>query len=100
MSCLIVLGILGTAAAQAQDIAAGHAIAESWCSNCHSIAAKDATARNEVPSFFSIAQMTSTTEMSLAAFLTTPHAAGMPNFNLSRGEIRDISAYILSLRQK
>jgi mono/diheme cytochrome c family protein len=99
-SRLIVLGILGTAAAQAQDIAAGHAIAENWCSNCHSIAAKDATARDGVPAFFSIAQMTSTTEMSLAAFLTTPHAAGMPNFSLSHAEIRDVSAYILSLRQQ
>jgi mono/diheme cytochrome c family protein len=42
--------------------------------------------------------MKSTTEMSLAAFLTTPHGR-MPNFSLSRAEIRDVSAYILSLRQ-
>jgi len=98
MSCLIALGILGTAVARAQDIAAGQAIAETWCSNCHSTVARDAAVRDGVPAFFSIAQMPSTTEMSLATFLTTPHGR-MPNFSLSRTEIRDVSAYILSLRQ-
>ena len=98
MSWLIALSILGTAAARAQDIAAGQAIAKTWCSNCHSTAARDAAARDGVPTLLSIAQMPSTTEIALAAFLTTPHGR-MPNFGLTRAEIKNVSAYILSLRQ-
>lgn len=61
------------------DIPAGRKIAQVWCSNCHSVAVQgETTARDEVPTFLSIAQMKSTTAMSLAAFLTTPHG-GMPN---------------------
>jgi hypothetical protein len=42
--------------------------------------------------------MKSTTEMSLAAFLKTPHG-GLPDSTLSRTEIQDVTGYILSLRQ-
>jgi hypothetical protein len=41
--------------------------------------------------------MSSTTEAGLAAFLSTPHGK-MPDYSLSRNEIRNVSAYILSLR--
>jgi mono/diheme cytochrome c family protein len=98
MLCLVVISIFGIAEAHAQDISAGQKIAGTWCSNCHNIAPKVAAAREGVPSFSSIAQMNSTTEASLAAFLTTPHGK-MPNLSLSRAEIRDVSAYILSLRK-
>jgi mono/diheme cytochrome c family protein len=90
--------MLAAGTARAQDIAAGKAIAQARCSNCHRVDPRQkATVRATAPTFLSIAQMTSTTEMSLAAFLTTPHG-GMPNLILNREEIRDVSAYILSLR--
>jgi mono/diheme cytochrome c family protein len=92
--------MLAAGAAQAQDIPAGKTIAKVWCSNCHSVASQEkTTVRDGVPTFLSIAQMQSTTEMSLAAFLATPHG-GMPNLTLSRKEIQDVSSYILSLRAK
>ena len=85
---------------QAQHIPTGKRIAEKWCGNCHAIeAAGHAPATDGAPTFASIANMNSTTAMSLAVFLSTPHA-NMPNYTLSRQEIADIAAYILSLRSK
>jgi mono/diheme cytochrome c family protein len=91
--------LFAASAAHAQDAGAGKLIAQKWCSSCHSIAADETKAASDAaPSFSSIAQMKSTTSMSLAAFLGTPHQH-MPNYVLSRTEIRDVSAYILSLRK-
>lgn len=85
---------------RAQDIENGKRIAQMWCSNCHLVDPQKRKANTDaVPTFASIAQAPSTTEMSLAAFLTNPHG-DMPDLILSRTEIQNISAYILSLRQK
>ena len=88
--------ILAATTAGAQSISDGKAIAEVWCADCHRVDPRERVARDAVPSFSAIAKMKSTTGMSLAAFLTTPHG-GMPNLALSRKEIADVSAYILSL---
>lgn len=91
--------VLMSSAAQAQDVSAGQRIAQTWCSGCHRINDQDQKTGNDaVPSFPSIAQMDSTTAMSLAAFLSTPHGR-MPDYALSRTEIQNVSAYILSLRK-
>lgn len=97
---LIVFASLFAAnATRAQDVEAGKHIAQTWCSGCHRITAEDSkTGSDAVPSFSSIAQEESTTSISLAAFLSTPHPR-MPNYALSRTEMRDVSAYILSLRK-
>src|ERR1051325_10481796 len=95
---LIFAAILAAGTARAQNVAHGKTMAQVWCSNCHRIfPEKRRSFRDVAPSFSSIAQMKSTTEASLAAFLSTTHG-GMPNLTLSRQEIRDVSAYILSLR--
>ena|SRR5579864_7832987 len=88
-------------AARAQDISNGMEIAQAWCSDCHLVDPRERkSGRNSAPTFLSVAQMKSTTEASLAAFLTTPRGRGhMPNIVLNRQEIEDVSAYILSLRQ-
>jgi mono/diheme cytochrome c family protein len=97
---VIVTGALFvTSSVCAQDVAAGKKIAHAWCSTCHLVNPRTPTARDgKVPSFSSIARMNSTTEMSLEAFLSTPHAR-MPNYSLSQKEIRNVSAYILSMRK-
>lgn len=85
--------------AQAQNAANGKRIADRWCSSCHVVDPNDnRPVRDTVPSFTAVANNSSTTRMGLAAFLTTPHYT-MPNFVLSRGEIADVSAYIMSLRK-
>ena len=97
-AAIMLLGAgLGSQAA-AQDIGHGEYIARTWCANCHAVGAQAPTsARDSVPAFIAVAKMKTTTASSLAAFLMTPHP-NMPNFALSRQEIRDVSAYILSLK--
>jgi mono/diheme cytochrome c family protein len=95
----IAAAMLATGAARAQDVKVGKAIARVWCSNCHLVDPQEQrTARDGVPTFLAIARMKSTTEISLAAFLKAPHG-GMPDATLSRKEIQDVSAYIVSLGQ-
>ena len=85
--------------AHAQDVGAGREIAERWCSGCHLVDRMRKTAPNDaIPSFPAIADMKSTTLISLTVFLQTSHEP-MPNFMLSRRQIADVSAYILSLRK-
>ena len=91
--------IIAAQAAQAQDVEAGRRLAQTWCSGCHRIDGENAKIQNDaVPSFTSIAQMPSTTTMSLSAFLRTPHSR-MPDYALTQIEIENVSAYILSLRK-
>jgi mono/diheme cytochrome c family protein len=95
MISLLTVAVLAPPAA-AQDVAAGHDIARRWCSSCHEIG--KAPVQNDVsPSFAAIARMPSTTAISLNAFLSTPHYR-MPDYSLTRQEIADVSAYILSLK--
>lgn len=90
--------LLAASAGHAQDIEAGKRVAQSSCGGCHLVDPKGQnTGSDAVPTFASIARTPSTTEISLAAFLSTPHAR-MPELILNRTEIQDVSAYILSLR--
>ena len=98
---LITAILPGAGAARAQDTSAGMQIAQAWCSDCHLVDPRERkSGRSSAPTFLSIARMKSTTEASLAAFLTTPRGRGhMPNVVLNRQEIEDVSTYILSLRK-
>ena len=91
------------ATADAQEIGgivAGNPLAETWCSSCHVVGPGAASGTsNGVPTFGAIAQLSSTTIVSLRVFLQTPHAH-MPDVHLSRGEIDDLASYILSLRHR
>jgi cytochrome c len=81
----------------AANIPAGQKLAQVWCAGCHVVdAGENKTGNDAVPSFLSIARRPSTSESSLAVFLSTSHGR-MPDYSLSRREIRDVSAYILSL---
>lgn len=87
----------GTARADdAGAVAAGQGIAKTWCVNCHVIAPGQARGSDQTPSFTSIAARPDTTADKLRAFLAQPH--GMPDFKLSRTDIDNMVAYILSLR--
>jgi mono/diheme cytochrome c family protein len=85
----------------AQDVGdptAGRRLAETWCTNCHVVTADQPRATSTgAPSFRAIAAQKAITPMALSAFLQTPHHR-MPDLHLSRQEIDDVSAYILSLR--
>ena len=103
LRCLTVAACLAcpiwTDHAIAQDVESGRRIAQMWCEGCHQIQnAPTGPIRDDIPSFVAIARSSSTTSTSLNAFLSTPHPS-MPNYSLTRQEIRDVAAYILSLRQ-
>ncbi len=81
------------------DAAAGQHLAEGWCSACHIIGPREMNGTsNGAPSFVAVARMKSTTPTALHVFLQTPHGR-MPDFHLTRQEIADVSAYIMSLRK-
>jgi mono/diheme cytochrome c family protein len=97
---VVILGLAPLTAARAQDVAAGRQLAQHWCSSCHAVDAGATTPhKGGPPAFAAIANMSSTTETSLAVFLSTSHEP-MPNIVLSHVQIADLSAYILSLRKK
>jgi mono/diheme cytochrome c family protein len=96
---LLMAASSGPASAQnGGDAEAGHRLSERWCSTCHVVtAAQSQGASTGAPSFRAIAADEAVTPMALDAFLQTPHHR-MPDLHLSRAEVDDVSAYILSLR--
>ena len=90
---------LPAGAQEGGDRLAGHELATRWCGNCHVVdPSQQRQAIDAVPTFAAVAAMKSTTAMSLQVFLSTPHGP-MPDYSLSRAEIANVSAYILSLRK-
>ena len=92
------LTILPVQGAVAQDLEAGSQIAHKWCVGCHRVEANPQSASDGIPTFASIANSKGMTEIALGVFLRTPHSR-MPDYSLTRQEIRDVSGYIMSLRK-
>jgi len=95
--------ILASAPCAAQngiaDPARGRELAQRLCSNCHVIAPGGSGApRLDVPSFTAIANTPAVTPEHLAGAIVIPHPE-MPDTSLTRDEIRDVIAYIMSLRE-
>jgi mono/diheme cytochrome c family protein len=90
-----------SAMAQGADPAPGARLAEEHCSNCHAVGANPhvKSPNAEAPPFALVAQMPSTTELSLKVFLRSSHK-NMPNFILSSDEIDSVTSYILGLKKK
>lgn len=87
-------------AQESGDVAAGRHLAETWCSDCHVVSSTQQRGTSYgAPTFQAIAQMKSTTMMSIEAFLQTSHDR-MLDLRLSRDQIDDVAAYILSLRHR
>jgi hypothetical protein len=109
----VALGVVaGSAWAQdasvTEDVREGHRLAIIICSNCH-IAAHDQPfepiLRPPAPSFESIAQRDNITTDSVRKFLTTTHRSisnptGMPNLELIDSHVKQVAAYLLSLRKR
>jgi mono/diheme cytochrome c family protein len=99
----------GSARAQdtgTDDVQQGHRLATLVCSACHVAAADqpfEPILRPPAPSFESIARRGSITSDSVQAFLTTTHRdvgnpQGMPNPQLLDYQVKQLAAYLLSLR--
>ena len=82
------------------DAKTGKAIAEKLCVGCHIVGAEAAGASvsSDVPSFEQIANVPDQTVKSIAGAIVIPHPP-MPQIQLTREEIGDVAAYILSLKK-
>ena len=79
----------------AADIEAGRELARHWCATCHLVeGAGEGT--DAAPAFKSVADNPSLSDRDIKAWLSDPHPP-MPNFNLSRTQIDDLTGYIRSL---
>ncbi len=103
---LVVAGVaMLTGAALAQDgpgdVVAGRRLAETWCAACHQIDRRELLTRSYrgAPAFPHIADLPSTTALSLNVFLRTTHD-GMPNYHISGQDADDVITYLLSLKSK
>jgi len=111
---LAVVGLylaIGAALAQppenADDVRKGHDLAVTICAICHVGAPDQANKpimKPPAPSFESIARRKDTTEESLLKFMNTTHRGldnplGMPNPDLMDYQVRQVVAFILSLRK-
>ncbi len=95
LACLM---LVSAGAAMAQDVGAGRQIAQSWCKGCHNVEQGARTIRDTgPPPFAMIAASKGMTATALTAFLFTSHKR-MPDYSLSRKQVADVSAYILSLK--
>lgn len=81
------------------DVADGDRLAHILCINCHVVDSNGPVVRTDrVPSFTWIAQQPGSTSESITVWLNTSHDR-MPDFTLTRDEIRQLTAYILSLKK-
>lgn len=98
---LFLSGAVAPALAQGSDVSAGKRIAQETCATCHAIGAdpKEVSPNPKAPAFHDVAQMPSTTELSLKVFLQSSHR-DMPNFILSPEELNPVVGYILGLKKK
>lgn len=98
---LIGIGCVAAASAAAQDLPgdpdSGAKLAGEVCAACHVVSPDQMVDPGIGPSLLEVVEHPATTEMSLRAFLQTPHAT-MPNLMFSRDEMDDLIAYLLTLK--
>ncbi len=102
MITVIVLAALPfrVAAQETGDPVEGRHLAGMFCSNCHVIApTKQTVGSNHVPTFSAVANRPSTTPDTLRKSLLRPHPQ-ISNMQATPEELRNLIAYILSLRGK
>ena len=81
------------------DAEAGIAYAFKHCSECHAVERGDAGSPViEAPGFDEIANIPGMSELALVSFFQTPHET-MPNFVVPTSDVRNLIAYIRSLRR-
>jgi len=93
--------------ANADPVSKGHFLAMHVCAVCH-LAASDQESKPLLnppgPPFAAIAQRPGVTQESLETFITNAHRGldnpkGMPNPDLAAYQVKEVAAYIMSLRK-
>jgi mono/diheme cytochrome c family protein len=99
--CGAFAAVSSPAFSQTGDAHVGAELIKHNCASCHAVGA-DPEAKSpdpKAPRFLDVAQMPSTTELSIKVFLRSSHR-NMPNFILSEEESDGVAAYILKLKKK
>jgi mono/diheme cytochrome c family protein len=87
-------------AAQEGDVAAGAAYAKQVCAECHAVLPNEQISPlAQAPTFQKVANMPGMTEMALSVWLQSSHPT-MPNIVLKPDDLRNVIAYIVSLKAK
>ena len=73
----------------------GRVLAQYWCNSCHA-GAKSTTASDSAPPLATAVRRSGRTPEMLRTWLADPHGR-MPNLSLTRREIDDLVAYLVSL---
>ncbi len=99
LAALILVATVGAAAAvEIGDPERGHAYAEAHCTECHAIDRGDYDSPfYGAPPFSAVANVPAMSELALFSFFQTPHPT-MPNLIVPSADVRDLIAYIRSLR--
>jgi mono/diheme cytochrome c family protein len=95
----VLLALLtGPVVAQPASSARGHELSQRLCTGCHAVEARPTgPIKADVPTFAAIAARPDVSAQHIAGAIIIPHPA-MPGVQLTIAEIRDIVAYIVSLK--
>ena len=103
LGLVLLLGVASAFAGpvtSAPDPAHGKDLAGRLCSNCHLVGTGEQQQANaDVPSFHEIANKESQTAGTIMAHIVLPKHP-MPTIPLTKSELADLAAYILSLRER
>jgi mono/diheme cytochrome c family protein len=100
LATVALLGGVSGAMAQEGDVAAGQAYAKQVCADCHAVLPNEQISPlPQAPTFQTAANMRGMTEMALTVWLQTSHPT-MPNIVLKSDDLRNVVAYIVSLKSK
>jgi mono/diheme cytochrome c family protein len=83
-------------ALEESNVEAAHAYAKQVCAECHAVERGEVDILNP-PSFQNVADSPGMTDRALAVWLQNPHP-NMPNFILPQEDMKNVIAYIMSLR--
>lgn len=99
LALFLVVGTGGLHAKEA-DARAGLRIAREVCASCHAVEARqDRSPHPQAPPFERVARVPGMTTAALTVAMRTSHKT-MPNIMLGDRELRDVTAYITSLRER
>jgi mono/diheme cytochrome c family protein len=95
-----VLLVTATFAQESGDAARGLKLAKANCAGCHGIdISDDRSPLAKAPPFKQVAVTPGMSEYALMVWFRSPHKS-MPDFIVATTDVRDLAAYILSLKAK
>jgi mono/diheme cytochrome c family protein len=100
LAAMVTFGLPDDATAQDADVAAGKAYATEVCAACHAVQQGEMMSPlMEAPAFQEVADTPGMTELALSVWLQSSHPT-MPNIVLEQDDLRNVVAYIRSLKGK